>query len=144
MAGPPLSFYGSDTYHMSSIIGTYEYVLYSGDITFLDRNWPKIERAIDFAVSKIDNAGLLYVTGSNDWGRYTQGGHNTPANALMYRTLITGSMMANWTNNANATKRWTAQAVVLKTAMNSPVANIWDPKMGYYLRSFIPFYPSLT
>lgn len=30
MAGLPLNFYGSVTYHLSTIIGTNEYVLYSG------------------------------------------------------------------------------------------------------------------
>ncbi|CZR60718.1 related to alpha-L-rhamnosidase B [Phialocephala subalpina] len=132
MAGPPLNFYGSDTYHMSSIIGTYEYVLYSGDMAFLDKNWPKIQQAINFVARKIDHSGLLYVTGTNDWGRYTQGGHNTPANTLMYRTLITGSIMANWTNHATPLKQWAAQAATLKKSINSGAANIWDAKAGAF------------
>ncbi|KAF8848023.1 bacterial alpha-L-rhamnosidase domain protein [Acephala macrosclerotiorum] len=132
MAGPPLAFYGSDTYHMSSIIGTYEYVLYSGDMALLAKNWPKIRRAVEFVGSKIDNTGLLHVTGTNDWGRYTQGGHTTLANALMYRTLITGSLLANWTNNALLVKKWTAQAAKLKISINSRLANIWDTKKGAF------------
>ncbi|KAH7420150.1 Six-hairpin glycosidase-like protein [Cadophora sp. MPI-SDFR-AT-0126] len=131
MAGPPLNFYGSDTYHMSSLIGTYEYVLYSGDMEFLTTNWNKIKRAIDHVVRKLDNdSGLLYVTGANDWGRTSQGGFNTAANALMFRTLIAGSLMAAWVQD-EISSRWERKAYVLKAAMNSAVYN-WDPSVGAF------------
>jgi len=129
MAGPPLNFYGSDTYHMSSLIGTYEYVLYSGDMDFLTINWNKVKSAVDYVVRKLDDdSGLLYVTGVNDWGRASQGGFNTAANALMFRTLITGSLMASWIHD-EISSRWELKAYVLKAAMNSAVFN-WDPVMG--------------
>ncbi|KAK0109311.1 hypothetical protein ONS96_003130 [Cadophora gregata f. sp. sojae] len=131
MAGPPLNFYGSDTYHMSSLIGTYEYLLYSGDLDFLTTNWNKIKRAINFVERKLDErSGLLYVTGVNDWGRSSQGGFNTAANALMFRTLITGSLMAAWAQD-EISSRWELQAYVLKAAMNSAVYN-WDPNVGAF------------
>lgn len=129
MAGPPLNFFGSDTYHMSSLIGTYEYLLYSGDMEFLAFNWEKMKRAINYVVEKLDDtSGLLFVTGTNDWGRFSQGGFNTAANALVFRTLITGSLMANWVNDT-ISSRWEQQAYVLKAAMNSAVYN-WDPVVG--------------
>ena len=131
MAGPPLNFYGSDTYHMSSIIGTYEYILHSADTYFLTSNWFKISLAINWIAGKIDSTGLLDVTGTGDWGRYTQGGHNTEANALMYRTLITGSAMANWINDPTSAATWTSQAATLKTAINTAALN-WDPVIGAF------------
>lgn len=129
MAGPPLNFYGSDTYHLSSLIGTYEYVLYSADTPFLNRNWTKIWLAVSFVTAKIDKTGLLNVTGANDWGRYTQGGHNTEANALMYRTLVTGSIMATWANDSSSSAIWFGQAQTLKAAINTAILN-WDPAVG--------------
>ena len=131
MVGPPINFYGSDTYHMSSIIGTYEYMLYSADIEFLTSNWAKISLAINWIAGKIDSTGLLYVTGSGDWGRYTQGGHNTEANALMYRALITGSMMANWNSDLISAATWTSKAATLKAAINTEALN-WDPVVGAF------------
>lgn len=131
MAGPPLNFYGSDTYHMSSIIGTYEYMLHSTDTAFLTSNWAKISLAINWIAGKIDSTGLLDVTGTADWGRYIQGGHNTEANALMYKTLTTGSTMANWTNDPSSVATWTAQAATLKAAINSASLN-WDPSVGAF------------
>jgi uncharacterized protein (DUF608 family) len=130
MAGPPLNFYGSDTYHLSSLIGTHEYILYSADMNFLTSNWTKIKLALAFIVGKIDETGLLNVTGASDWGRYNQGGRNTAANALMYRSLIAGSIMAGWANDTSglATK-WTRCAQELKAAINTTALN-WDPLVG--------------
>jgi uncharacterized protein (DUF608 family) len=130
MAGPPLNFYGSDTYHLSSLIGTHEYILYSADMEFLTSNWTKIKLAMAFTVKKIDSTGILHVTGASDWGRYNQGGRNTAANALMYRSLIAGSIMAGWVKDATglATK-WTRQAQALKAAINTTALN-WDPSVG--------------
>jgi hypothetical protein len=38
-SGPPLSQKGSDTYHMWTMIGTYNYFLYTNDTNFLASNW---------------------------------------------------------------------------------------------------------
>jgi hypothetical protein len=38
-SGPPLSQQGSDTYHAWTLIGTYNYYLYSGDETWLRTVW---------------------------------------------------------------------------------------------------------
>jgi hypothetical protein len=130
MAGPPLNFYGSDTYHLSSLIGTHEYILYSADMEFLTSNWTKIKLATDFTVRKLDHTGLLHVTGASDWGRYSQGGRNTAANALMYRSLIAGSIMAGWANDTSGSgAKWTRQAQALKAAINTTALN-WDASVG--------------
>jgi uncharacterized protein (DUF608 family) len=130
MAGPPLNFYGSDTYHLSSLIGTHEYILYSADMNFLTSNWTKIKLATNFTVRKLDHAGLLHVTGASDWGRYNQGGRNTAANALMYRSLIAGSIMASWVKDTSASAtEWARQAQALKAAINKTALN-WDASVG--------------
>lgn len=132
MAGPPLNFFGSDTYHMASLIGTYEYLLYSGDMRFLGVNWTKIKAAITYIVNKIDpESGALCVTGTGDWGRYTQGGLNTAANAMMYKTLVSGGLLAGWMGEPCLAARYREMADVLKAAMNSPAFN-WDPVVGAF------------
>ncbi|KAI6716034.1 hypothetical protein JHW43_001418 [Diplocarpon mali] len=132
MAGPPLNFFGSDTYHMASLIGTYEYLLYSGDLEFLSFNWVKFRLAIEFITAKLDRpSGALYVTGSGDWGRYAQGGLNTAANAMMFRTLITGALMARWQGYPALAANWEEMAYTLKASMNSPRYN-WDPAVGAF------------
>ena len=83
--GPEFSFYGSDTYHMWTLVGTYTYYLYTGDKAWLDGIWSKYQLGMNFITAKIDSGNLLNVTGTNDWARGDQGGDNIEANALMYR-----------------------------------------------------------
>lgn len=117
-AGPPLIFYGSDTYHIISLIVTYDYVLYSNDMAFLNTNWAAIVKALNFITAKIDSTGLLYVTGTNNWGRAApSSGHATDANALLYRALNVAATMAGWVNQDGS--KYTALANKLKTALNS-------------------------
>jgi hypothetical protein len=71
---------------MSTLIGTYEYVLHSGDMTFLTANWAGILHGINFISAKIDTTGMLDVTATPDWGRTApQGGHNTD------RSVVSGA-----------------------------------------------------
>jgi hypothetical protein len=94
-AGPPLLQRNSDSmwfpwqdladvlaYHMWTLVGVYNYILYTGDIPFLNRNWAKYTRALDFVLRKINDRGLLNVSGNRDWARLNQGGENTEANIL--------------------------------------------------------------
>lgn len=84
---------------------------------------------MSFITAKIDSTGLLDVTGTNDWGRLSQGGHNTEANMLMYHTLVTGSSLATWMGNSSLASNWTSLAAILKSAVNSPSLN-WDATIG--------------
>lgn len=73
-AGPPLLQLGSDTYHMWTMIGTYNYVLYSNDTAFLQQNWAKYLLAMNFIYGKVTySSGLLNVTGLRDWARWQTG-----------------------------------------------------------------------
>lgn len=81
-SGPPLSQMGSDTYHMWSMIGTYNYVLYTNDTEFLALNWIGYQKAMDFIWAKVDSPGLLNVTGIRDWARLQQGFNNSEAQMM--------------------------------------------------------------
>ena len=137
-AGPGLNIYGSDTYHMATMIGTYDYYLFTGDNTFLSANWARYQLAMSFITAKIDSTGLLYVTGTNDWGRLEQGGHNSEANMLMYKVLTSGSSLATWMNNASLSDSWLATAATLKAAVNS-ASNNWDPSVGLVFHDLYPY-----
>ena len=111
------------------MIGTYDYYLFTGDKSFLSGIWSKYLSAMSFITSKIDSSGLLNVTGTNDWGRLTQGGHNTEANMLMYQTLLTGSSLATWMGDSELASNSASLAARLKSAVNSPSFN-WDATVG--------------
>ncbi len=55
--------------------GTYEYLLWTNDVAWMNLRWPKYEHAMTFIIAKIDASGVLNVsTGPQDWGRLSQGG----------------------------------------------------------------------
>jgi hypothetical protein len=97
-AGPPLSYHDefSDTYHLHTLLGTYEYVLYSGDIEWLRRKWPVYLRALRVSTAKIDSKNLMHVTSSFDWNRHGMEGHNVEANAILYTVLRHSIELASW------------------------------------------------
>jgi hypothetical protein len=129
-SGPPLSQMGSDTYHMWSMIGTYNYVLYTNDTDFLALNWVAYQKAMVFIYDKVDSTGLLNVTGIRDWARLVQGFNNTEAQMILYRTLITGADLAVWMNDTTGLSAlWTSHAAALQTVIN---AKCWDDQFGAF------------
>ncbi|KAI8635637.1 glycoside hydrolase family 78 protein [Xylariaceae sp. FL1651] len=131
-AGPPLNATGSDTYHMWTMIGLYNYVLFSGDVGFLRLNWDGYIRAMDFILSEIDhNVGLVNITNNaNDWGRFNSSSYLAAAQMLAYRTMTTGATLAIWigdTTDLNTT--WLQIAANIKDSVNE---KLWDPKVGAF------------
>jgi Bacterial alpha-L-rhamnosidase 6 hairpin glycosidase domain len=106
---------------MWTLIGTYNYILYSDDIKFLKRNWNKYTKAVDFILQKLTNQGLMNVSGKRDWARWNQGGENGEANILLYHTLITASKLSTWQRNQNrsVTSFYTNKAKSLKRSINT-------------------------
>jgi uncharacterized protein (DUF608 family) len=103
---------------MATLIGTYDYFLFTNDKAFLSGIYPKFQKAMSYITAKIDNTGMLDVTGLDDWGRLSQGGHNTEANMLMYRTLTTASALAGWNGDSSSASSWSSMAETLKAAVN--------------------------
>ncbi|KAJ5408530.1 hypothetical protein N7509_002413 [Penicillium cosmopolitanum] len=130
-SGPPLSQKGSDTYHMWSMIGTHNYVLYTNDTAFLETNWDGYLLAMDFIYGKVTYpSGLLNVTGIRDWARWQQGYNNTEAQMILYHTLKTGAELAAWAGDTtNLTNTWNSRAESLKKAINE---YCWDDGYGAF------------
>ncbi|KAJ5832921.1 Six-hairpin glycosidase-like protein [Penicillium riverlandense] len=128
-SGPPYLQQNSDTYHMWTMIGTYNYILYTYDLTWLRTVWPKYKAAFDYIYAKVDSSGLLYSTGTKDWGRLITGGNLTEANMILYKTLITGSSLAAWMGDNVLSDTCLERATNLQEAIN---AHCWDDAVGAY------------
>ena len=74
----------SFTYHLYSLIGLYNYYVYSGDITYLTTHWDQFKLALAYSLSFIDSSGLQNVTSPNDWLRFGMGGHNIEVSSFFY------------------------------------------------------------
>jgi hypothetical protein len=102
------------------MIGTYNYMLYTADSAFVEKNWARYLRAMTYIYGKVGASGLLNQTGTRDWARWQTGFNNTEANIILYRTLKTGSELANWLNDTTGVAQiWQTRAESLKTAINN-------------------------
>ncbi|CAL1697713.1 unnamed protein product [Somion occarium] len=128
-SGPPLSQTGSDTYHAWTLIGTYNYYLYSGDIAWIQNVWANYTKAVAFLERKVDSSGLMNVTGLRDWARQGGGGHNAEGNALLYRVLVTGAELATSVNSTSLASAWARNATALKSKYNEV---FWLSSEGMY------------
>ncbi|KAI1795457.1 Six-hairpin glycosidase [Ganoderma leucocontextum] len=128
-SGPPLSQLGSDTYHAWTLIGTYNYYLYSGDDAWLQTVWANYTKAVAFLEGKVGPEGLMNVTGLRDWARLGGGGINAEGNALLYRVLVTASDLASHVNDTTLSSSWTTNATNLKGRFNDV---FWLPSAGMY------------
>lgn len=135
-AGPPLLQQGSDTYHMWTMIGTYNYVLYTNGTVFLGQNWAGYQRAMKFITGKQTSTGLLNVTGIRDWARLNVSGNMTEAQVILYRTLVTGAELASWTGmDVNMSISWAAAAEHLR---NVTLEFCYESEVGLFRDNAVP------
>lgn len=130
-SGPPINAKGSDAYIAWSLIGTHNAWLYTGDIEFVTSIWANYTKALAFLESQVDETGLMDVPAafSQDWGREGGQGHNSAANVLLYRALITGSELASQLGDAELAETYIANATHLKESINRV---LWDESAEMY------------
>ncbi|KAF4951626.1 hypothetical protein FSARC_12869 [Fusarium sarcochroum] len=132
-AGPPHTAADSDTYQLWALLGTHAYFLYSGDQTTLSSLWSKYLLAMKVNLGKVNDAGIMSVTGIRDWGRATFANERASANMLLYRALTTGAELAAWAptleNAEEKKKEWTEAANNLRKAI---MTELWDESRGAF------------
>ncbi|RDW76790.1 uncharacterized protein DSM5745_06782 [Aspergillus mulundensis] len=131
-AGPPNAQLNSDTYHLWQLIGTYNYLLYSGDTAFVVDHWPQFIKGLNRSLSLLSPNGIVKVTAERDWGRFTYGAERASASILLYRALTGGAAMASWLSDSitgNWTEYYNDQAQTLKTAI---MEHLWDDSVGAF------------
>jgi hypothetical protein len=99
-AGPPMGSGGefSDTYHLHTLLGVYNYVLFSGDLAWLESHWDGYGRALNVSLGKVDELNLLHVTSTADWLRPGLTGHSLSASVLLFMVLERTPKLAAWIN----------------------------------------------
>ncbi|TFK44722.1 Six-hairpin glycosidase [Crucibulum laeve] len=130
-SGPPINAKGSDTYIGWSLIGTHNYFLYTGDLEFVQSIWSNYTKALSFLQSQVDGTGLMNVplAFANDWGRDGGQGHNSAANVILYRALVTATDLASHLGQSTLAELYSANATALKHSFN---ALLWDNSAGMF------------
>lgn len=96
-AGPPKAdgeF--NDIHHLSTLIGAYNYVLYSGDIEWLKAIWAKYLKAVTYIVRQIDDSGLILTDPMAEMLRPGVTRHNLQANAMVGLVLMNSYRLADF------------------------------------------------
>ncbi|MEK8174823.1 hypothetical protein NKH77_54510 [Streptomyces sp. M19] len=119
----------SDAYHLWTLIGTADYLRFSGDLEWVRGVWDGYLRGLAHITAKIDRDGLLDVTGAADWARADADGKNLEANAILYRALVTGRRWPG-AGRRRYGRRLRRPAAALKSAVAS--AGYWDEDAGLY------------
>ncbi|XVQ08431.1 trehalase family glycosidase [Spirillospora sp. CA-255316] len=133
-AGPMLEKYGSDTYHLWTLATSWDYYNYTGDRRWLGQVWERYKHGVDFITGKVNDRGLLSITGTSDSVRILAKGENLIANVLLWRVLDTGSRLAAVQGDKELAASYAARAKALRTAVDT---HLWDESAGAY-----KFYPN--
>ncbi|QRW22854.1 DNA replication licensing factor MCM2/3/5 family pretein [Rhizoctonia solani] len=141
-AAPPIDEWGSDTYHLWSMVVLYDTYFYAGgdkDWLLKPRRhvsggevslWQGAQRAIEFSIRKLNGGpksqgkpGLLWVDHKLDWGRVDQGGYNLAANCIFVRALQRMAELGQELGEWDKVPLWTDLANSVKDAINF---KLWD------------------
>jgi hypothetical protein len=132
-AGPELDKFGSDTYHLWTLAASWDHYQYTGDRAWLESVWGRYKHGVDFISEKVNDRGLLSITGTSDSVRILAKGENLIANVLLWRVLDTGSRLAAVQGDKALAKSYADRAKALRTAVDT---HLWDEAAGAYT-----FYP---
>ncbi|WQF79978.1 Putative six-hairpin glycosidase superfamily, alpha-L-rhamnosidase, six-hairpin glycosidase [Colletotrichum destructivum] len=133
-AGPPLGFRGefSDTYHLHTLLGAYNYVKFSGDVDWVAQRWPAYLKALNVSIDKVDHTGLLHVTSGADWLRPGMTGHNLEASALLSAVLDKSIRLAEWLGDDRPAARPRGVWSGLRMTLNSGIQQLFCKDTGLY------------
>ncbi|GKT49335.1 uncharacterized protein ColSpa_09516 [Colletotrichum spaethianum] len=133
-AGPPLGVRGefSDTYHLHTLLGAYNYVKFSGDVDWLARRWPAYLEALGVSINKVDHTGLLHVTSGADWLRPGMTGHNLEASALLSAVLDKSIKLAEWLRDDRPAARRHGVWSGIRRTLNAGIQQLFCKDTGLY------------
>jgi hypothetical protein len=116
---------------MWTLIGTFNYILYTNDLDFLKSNWDRYTKGVEYILGKLTNSGMMSVTGKRDWARWYQGGVNSEANMLLFHTLNTAARLAMWKGDEKSAlvERYTNHAQTLRESI---INRLYDKEAKVY------------
>ena len=133
-AGPPMGYGGefSDTYHLHTLLGVWNYVLFTDDIPWLQSHWDAYLKAFEYSLAKVDLTGLFHVTSNNDWLRPGMTGHNLEATSIMYHVMQYTFRLADEIINDPSAKRQFARWKSIGQRMERGIDILWCEEKGLY------------
>ncbi|CAF1516669.1 unnamed protein product [Adineta ricciae] len=127
----------SYTYFLANLISVAEYYLYTGDIQFVNDQWPRMQLLMEFFSALVDTNNLIVVTNpiwgydyNPSYGIYT--GKFTKLNILYAMALDDAAFLADAINNVTAAIQYRQQAIAVRNAINT---YLYNSTSNYYMIS---------
>lgn len=120
--------------HAFTTRSAYDYILYSGDMTFATTYFARIQRAEAYTLTFMDSSGLINDTSFGCLHNigYAECAHTTTINVLAYQSLIAAAGYADLVGQPAQAQTWRQNAADLASAMN---AKLYDPVRGAFIQS---------
>jgi alpha-L-rhamnosidase len=126
----------SASYSMYWVLALASYLLYTGDTTFANQEYPIAKAELAWNASQLDSNGLFVTTSADgdDWDYYdgAKTGEVTEFNMLYYEALLDGAKLATAAGDTAQAGTYAQQAATLKTAIN---AHLYNSATGLYYMS---------
>jgi alpha-L-rhamnosidase len=123
----------SATYSMYFVTALELYYLYTGDLAFVNQEWPVVQAELAWNATQLDSNGLFVTDASDgaDWDFYDgdKTGEVSAYNMLYYKTLLDGATLATAAGQSSQAATYTANAAALKSAIN---AHLYNSSTGLY------------
>lgn len=128
-AGPELSFYRSDTYHLWTLLATAENHENTADDAWLAEVWPSYVAGLDYIRAKAGDRDLLVLDETNDTSHESRipDGEEAMGNVLYWRLLTTGSELAAERGDAALATELLEESVRVAAAIDR---HLWDEETG--------------
>ncbi|MGD0706577.1 MAG: alpha-L-rhamnosidase C-terminal domain-containing protein [Trebonia sp.] len=108
-----------------------DYYKYTGDKSFAAREWPTVQREMDWELAQANSDGLFVTTAADDlnWNIEAHPGVVTFYNALYYKTLVNAAQLAAALGHRAIAASYGQDAANVKAQIN---AQLYDPSTGAY------------
>jgi hypothetical protein len=132
LSGGILVLFDYNAYWLESL---YAYALHSGDVAFVRRMWPHVERLVGWYAAQTirtgPNSGLLVnELGPNDYAFLGRDGSIVSYfNAQYVVALEHAARMATWIGRSSAAAAWKARAQSVRAVFRQA---FWDPRAGAF------------
>lgn len=126
----PIYIYGSDTYHIWTMVSIYNtFFLNNNSQEWLENAWEKYKKGISYIWPQVDHTGTLKIKQGLDWGRPPVEDHSMSANCILYRALVNGVELAELVHDTATSKLYSERATSLKNSINE---TLWDEEAGLF------------
>ncbi|MEI8340086.1 MAG: hypothetical protein WCH43_00945 [Verrucomicrobiota bacterium] len=120
----------SPMYHLLSVQGLGDYIMYTGDVDTLKAYWDKYKLAVKYITDNLDNG--LFNAGGGNFCYSNEPVKSTEHSSGAFAVLTQAASFAEYLGDKSLAATYAQQAATIKAAINS---QLWDAAKGAYMQA---------